>query len=158
MKKKYRRKEEELERSKRKEKEKEDSSRKRNRGKRGKSRKDSIENDGKEYEVEVRRVGTGYRVYKEKEDLRRFDVGYSDRKEVKRPKGVEVVRDSKNTSRVVKANEERRKKPRGWVKIVVINTVASMEKVRKVSAYTGSGVRRSEKVGKRKRKSTKSTR
>ena len=127
------------------------------RGKRGAARKDRRENEGKGYEVEVRRVGTGYRVHQETVGQRRFDVGYADRKRVTRPAGVEATRDGKNTSVVVKAGDERRKKPREQVKMVVMNAVAAMEKVRPASAYTGSGVVRAERVGKRKLKSTKST-
>ena len=127
------------------------------RGKRGKAWQDRRANDGKEYGVEVRRVGTGYRVHQEEKGKRRFDVGYADRKRVVRPEGVEAVRDGKNTGVRVRANEERRKKPREWVKMVVMNAVAAMEKVRPASPYTGSGVVRGERVGKMKLKSTKST-
>ena len=127
------------------------------RGRRGAARQDRRKNDGKEFAVEVRRVGTGYRVHQEEKGKRRFDVGYADRKRVTRPAGVEATRDGKNTAVVVKAGEERRKEPREWVKMVVMNAVASMEKVRPASPYTGSGVVRAEQVGKRKLKSTKST-
>lgn len=127
------------------------------RGRRGKARKDRIENDGKEYEVEVRRIGTGYRIYQEEVGKRSLDVGYADRKVVSRPEGVEALVEGKNMSVVIKANEERRKKPREVVKMVVMNTVAAREKVRPASAYTGSGVVRADRVGKMKLKSTKST-
>ena len=100
------------------------------------------------YEVEVVRIGTGYRVYYFKDEHSRgFDVGYADRKMVSIPKEVEVKVDSKNTSLIVKGNN----------KIVVINLVAKIEKVRPVSVYTGNGILRKDKVGKTKRKSTKST-
>ena len=137
--------------------EKKDRRRQDHRGPRGAARQDRLKNDGKEFAVEVRRVGTGYRVHQEEEGKRRFDVGYADRKRVTRPRGVVATRDSKNTGLVVKANDERRREPREWVKMVVMNAVASMEKVRPLSPYSGSGVVRAEQRGKRKLKSTKST-
>lgn len=103
-----------------------------------------------EWKEQIARVGTGYRVRKdEKEGERRwFDVGYSDRKTYKRKPGREARVDQTNTGRTVvgKGKDAR---------VKVINAVVQMEKRRPVSEYTGSGIRRKSRVGKRKLKPTK---
>lgn len=103
-----------------------------------------------EWKEQVARVGTGFRVRRDEKNprKRRFDVGYSDRKEYKRKEGVEVQIDQSSTGRTVRA-----KGPDARVK--VMNTVSMMEKRRPVSPYTGSGIRRKERVGKLKLKPTK---
>jgi hypothetical protein len=115
-------------------------------GKSGPSLKPSIE----AWKEEVARVGTGYRVRRDEKDprKRRFDVGYADRKEFKRKEGREVQVETSNTGRTLRA-----KGPDARVK--VRNAVCGMEKRRPASPYTGSGIRRKSRVGKRKLKPTK---
>jgi ribosomal protein L6P/L9E len=115
-----------------------------------KGRTETRERDRMEWKEPVSRVGTGYRVRRDEKDprKRRFDVGYSDRKEYKRKPGVEVQVEASNTGRTVRA-----KGPDARVK--VMNAVCGMEKRRPASPYTGSGIRRKSRVGKRKLKPTK---
>ena len=106
--------------------------------------------DIQEWTEQVVRVGTGYRVRKDEEDpkKRRFDVGYADRKPYKRKEGREATIDKSNMGRTVIG-----KGPDARVK--VRNAVCAMEKRRRVSEYTGSGIRRKSEVGKQKLKPTK---
>jgi hypothetical protein len=103
-----------------------------------------------EWKEQVVRVGTGYRVRKDEKDprKRRFDVGYADMKVYKRKDGREAVIDSSNMGRTVigKCQDAR---------VKVMNAVSAMEKRRRVSEYTGSGILRKSMVGKLKLKSTK---
>lgn len=103
-----------------------------------------------EWKEQVARVGTGYRVRRDEKDprKRRFDVGYSDRKEYKRKEGVEVQVEASNTGRRVRAKG-------ADARVKVMNAVCGMEKRRPASPYTGSGIRRKSRVGKRKLKPTK---
>jgi hypothetical protein len=103
-----------------------------------------------EWKEQVARVGTGYRVRRDEKDprKRRFDVGYSDRKEYKRKEGVEVQVEGSNTGRRVRAKG-------ADARVKVMNAVCGMEKRRPASPYTGSGIRRKSRVGKRKLKPTK---
>jgi hypothetical protein len=98
----------------------------------------------------VVRVGTGYRVRKSEADprQRRFDVGYADRKVYTRKEGREAKVEGSNMGRTVSGNG-----PHARVK--VMNAVGDREKRRRVSEYTGSGIRRKSRVGKRKLKPTK---
>lgn len=117
-------------------------------------RKPKKEGKGKvgplEWKEEVARVGTGFRVRKHEKDpsRRRFDVGYSDRKEYRRKPGREVVVDQSSMGRSLRGKGED-------ARVKVINAVCGMEKRRRVSEYTGSGIRRKSRVGKRKLKPTK---
>jgi len=103
-----------------------------------------------EWKEQVVRVGTGFRVRKDEKDpkRRRFDVGFADMKSYKRKDGREAVIDSSNMGRTVtgKCVDAR---------VKVINAVSAMEKRRRVSKYTGSGILRKSLVGKLKLKSTK---
>lgn len=112
--------------------------------------KDKTNGKDGEWKQQVARVGTGFRVRRDEKNprRRRFDVGYSDRKAYKRKEGVEVQIEQSSTGRTVRA-----KGPDARVK--VMNTVSMMEKRRPVSPYTGSGIRRKERVGKLKLKPTK---
>ena len=103
-----------------------------------------------EWTEQVVRVGTGYRVRKDEEDpkKRRFDVGYADRKTYNRKEGREAIIEKSNMGRTVIG-----KGPDARVK--VRNAVCAMEKRRRVSEYTGSGIRRKSEVGKQKLKPTK---
>jgi hypothetical protein len=98
------------------------------------------------------RVGTGYRVRsregKGKEGARVFDLGYCDLKVRQRKRGVVAKVNDAGTARTREAEgaEARRR---------VMNTVVEIEKRRPLSAYTGAGVARKSKVGKKKLKSTK---
>jgi hypothetical protein len=98
----------------------------------------------------VVRVGTGYRVRKAEGDprQRRFDVGYADRKGYTRKPGREAKVEASNMGRTLSATG-----PDARVK--VMNAVGDREKRRRVSEYTGSGIRRKSRVGKRKLKPTK---
>jgi len=117
----------------------------RNRGKEKKGRS--------EWKEQVVRVGTGYRVRKDEKDprTRRFDVGYADRKRYKRKPGREAVVDQSSMGRTVVGKGEKEEE----VRVRVMNAVCAMEKRRPVSEYTGSGIRRKARVGKRKLKPTK---
>lgn len=98
----------------------------------------------------VVRVGTGYRVRKDERNpqKRRFDVGYADRKTYTRQPGREARIEASNMGRTVRG-----KGPQARVR--VMNAVCAREKRRPASEYTGSGIRRKSKVGKRKLKPTK---
>lgn len=104
----------------------------------------------KEWKEQIARVGTGYRVRKDEKDptRRRFDVGYSDRKVYKRKEGREGRIDQTNMGRTLVGKGEN-------ARVKVMNAVCQIEKRRKVSDYTGSGIRRKSRVGKRKLKPTK---
>ena len=103
-----------------------------------------------EWKEQVVRVGTGFRVRKDENNprRRRFDVGFSDMKSYTRKEGREAVIDSSNMGRTLsgKCKDAR---------VKVMNAVSAMEKRRRVSEYTGSGILRKSIVGKLKRKSTK---
>lgn len=124
---------------------------------REKQRKRRAERTGKdkprkviEWKEQIARVGTGYRVRKDEKDStrRRFDVGYSDRKVYKRKDGREGVIDQSNIGRTLTGKGEDSR-------VKVMNAVCQIEKRRRVSDYTGSGIRRKSQVGKRKLKPTK---
>jgi hypothetical protein len=104
----------------------------------------------REWKEQVVRVGTGYRVRKDEKDprTRRFDVGYCDRKPYKRKDGREATVDQSSMGRTLVGKGEN-------ARVKVINAVAGMEKRRAASEYTGSGIRRKSRVGKRKLKPTK---
>jgi hypothetical protein len=104
----------------------------------------------KEWKEQVVRVGTGYRVRKQEGDprTRRFDVGYSDRKTYTRKPGREATVDQSNMGRTLVGKGEN-------ARVRVMNAVCAMEKRRRASEYTGSGIRRKSRVGKRKLKPTK---
>jgi hypothetical protein len=104
----------------------------------------------REWKEQVARVGTGYRVRKDEKDPSRrwFDVGYSDRKTYQRKPGREATVDASNTGRTVRGKGKD-------ARIRVMNAVVQLEKRRRVSDYTGSGIRRKSRVGKRKLKPTK---
>jgi hypothetical protein len=130
--------------------------RKQRKGKREKSLEEKESRNQKkgretsEWKEDVVRVGTGYRVRRDEKDprKRRFDVGYSDRKEYKRKEGREVKVEKSNIGRTLvgKGKDAR---------VRVINAVCAREKLRPASEYTGSGIRRKSRVGKRKLKPTK---
>lgn len=103
-----------------------------------------------EWKEQVVRVGTGFRVRKDEKDSkrRRFDVGFSDMKSYKRKEGRDAVIDSSNMGRTVIGKCED-------ARVKVMNAVSAMEKRRRVSKYTGSGILRKSLVGKLKLKSTK---
>jgi len=75
-------------------------------------------------------------------------VGYADRKVYTRKAGREAKVEGSNMGRTLTA-----KGPHARVK--VMNAVGDREKRRRVSEYTGSGIRRKSRVGKRKLKPTK---
>lgn len=104
----------------------------------------------REWKEQIARVGTGYRVRKDEKDpkRRRFDVGYSDRKVYKRKEGRDAVIDQSNMGRTLVGKGKN-------ARVKVMNAVCQIEKRRKVSDYTGSGIRRKGRVGKRKLKPTK---
>jgi hypothetical protein len=104
----------------------------------------------REWKEQVVRVGTGYRVRIEEKAprTRRFDVGYADRKTYTRKPGREVKVDPSNMGRTLYAKGEA-------ARVLVMNAVCAREKRRPVSEYTGSGIRRKSRVGKRKLKPTK---
>lgn len=104
----------------------------------------------KEWKESVRRVGTGFRVRKDEKNpqRRRFDVGYSDRKTYTRKPGREAVVDQSSMGRTLIGKGEN-------ARVKVMNAVCDREKRRRVSEYTGSGIRRKSRVGKRKLKPTK---
>lgn len=105
-----------------------------------------------EWKEQVIRVGTGFRVRKDEKDpnKRRFDVGYADVKEYKRKEGREVVVDTSSMSITIIGKGANSR-------VKVMNAVSDIEKRRRVSKYTGSGIIRKSKQGKRKLKSTKSS-
>lgn len=104
----------------------------------------------REWKEQIARVGTGYRVRKDEKDptRRRFDVGYSDRKVYKRKEGRDARIDQSNMGRTLVGKGEN-------ARVKVMNAVCQIEKRRQVSDYTGSGIRRKSRVGKRKLKPTK---
>jgi len=122
----------------------------RKRGKKEERSGNQVKKGVTEWKEEVARVGTGFRVRKHEKDplRRRFDVGYSDRKEYRRKPGREVVVDQSSMGRSLRGKGED-------ARVKVINAVCGMEKRRRVSEYTGSGIRRKSRVGKRKLKPTK---
>lgn len=103
-----------------------------------------------EWKEQVVRVGTGYRVRKDERNprKRRFDVGYADRKAYTRKDGREVTVETSNMGRTVSGKGDQ-------ARVKVMNAVSAREKRRPASEYTGSGIRRKSKVGKRKLKPTK---
>lgn len=103
-----------------------------------------------EWKEEVVRVGTGYRVRRDEKDknTRRFDVGYSDRKKYTRKEGRKAIVDQSSIGRTVRGKGKD-------ARVKVMNAVSEMEKRRRVSEYTGSGIIRKSRVGKRKLKPTK---
>ena len=77
-----------------------------------------------------------------------MDVGYTDRKKYKRKEGVEVEVEKNQIGRKRKGKGKKGREK-------VMNAVVEREKRRKVSEYTGSGIVRKERVGRKKLKPTK---
>lgn len=105
-----------------------------------------------EWKEHVVRVGTGFRVRKDDKNpkRRRFDVGYADVKEYNRKDNRDVIVDSSSMNITIVGKCEN-------ARVKVMNAVSDIEKRRPVSKYTGSGIIRKSKQGKRKLKSTKSS-
>lgn len=124
--------------------------RKRRKGRKERGKREEKRERVTEWKEQVRRVGTGYRVRQDEKNPRRrkLDVGYADRKTYERKEGREVKVEASNMGRTIygKGKDAR---------VKVMNAVVAREKRRKVSEYTGSGMRRKSKVGKRKLKPTK---
>ena len=108
--------------------------------------------EGRKWEVEMRRVGTGHRVRwvdgVVDGGAREFDLGYSDRKTYARKPGIQAVLDTNAMGlKLIGKGQEGRQ--------LVMNAVVELEKRRPQSAYTGCGRMRKEKVGAKKLKPTK---
>lgn len=109
-----------------------------------------------EWSEEIVRVGTGFRVRiapvdpqtVESTATRDFDVGFSDRKKYKRKEHVEVELAKNHIGRKLKLVAK-------GARQTLINEVCKIENRRKRSEYTGCGITRKSRVGKKKLKPTK---